>query len=196
MTKPLALYNPLFAWAMLALVSLACGSASGTRSISTPTPWSASTVQVVTGQATDTIEPPTPIPTDVSTTEAPAFLGDLIEVDGYSLTAFVIEDPATRPGVFYKSQPGKKLVAVEFAVGNISGETFNSNVLYTTLVDTDGFLYGAEIVGVEGDLELLDVNPGERVRGWAAFFIPEGAKAAKLKYEIKNTVLETGLLPR
>jgi hypothetical protein len=119
----------------------------------------------------------------------------LVEQDGYSLSAVTVEDPATRPGMFYEPEEGKKLVAVELIVGNVSGETFSSNVLNATLVDTAGFLYAAEFSSaVEDGLELLDVSPGERVRGWVGFVVPRDAIPASLKYDFRgSTVLQVGL---
>ena len=69
----------------------------------------------------------------------------------------------------------------------MSGETFSSNVLYATLVDTEGFTYGAESGAVENSLELLDLNPGEKVRGWAGFIVPQDATPASLKYAIRGS---------
>jgi len=126
-------------------------------------------------------------------TPAPALskLGDVVENYGYTLSAVAVEDPATNPGTSYESEDGKKLVAVEFIVGNLAGEVFSSNVLYATLVDTRGFMYGADSNLVEGSIELLDVLPGERVRGWAGFIIPEEAAPAYLKYAISGSGAET-----
>lgn len=92
------------------------------------------------------------------------------------------------------------LLAVEFVVGNISGETFSSNVLYAILVDTQGFVYGAEtgVLDIGKQIELLDVNPGEKVKGWAGFSIPEDAVPAYFKYAIRSSAAQTlvvGLLP-
>ena len=39
------------------------------------------------------------------------------------VSAVTLEDPATSPGYFYEQEAGKKLIAVEFIVGNTSAET-------------------------------------------------------------------------
>ncbi len=111
-------------------------------------------------------------------------LGEVAEGSGYSLSVLTVEDPATRPGYFYESQLGKKLVAVEFIVGNLSGDQISSNVLYAILIDSQGFLYGAESGAVEDSIELLDVSPGEKVRGWAGFIVPEDSTSVSFRYEM------------
>jgi hypothetical protein len=167
----------LLVFSLFVLASLACGS------------YSRDSEEIVrTATAPATLVPATPVPV--------TYLGDQVERDGYSLAALAVENPATRPGIFYEPQPGKKLIAVEFIAGNVAGEQFDSNVLYATLVDTDGFLYGAENTVVEGQIEMLEVNPGERVQGWAAFLVPESAQAATFKYDINGVELAVGLLPR
>lgn len=168
----------LLVFSLFVLASLACGSYSRERQQIVRT----ATSPAETAAATATLVPAT-------------YLGDEIEVDGYSLAALAVENPATRPGIFYEPQPGKKLIAVEFIAGNVAGEQFDSNALYATLVDTNGFLYGAENTVVEGQIELLEVNPGERVQGWAAFLVPESAQPTTFKYDINGVELAVGLLP-
>ena len=166
---------------LFVLASLACGSYSraSQQIVSTATPPAAEVI----------------FPT--ATPVAPAtYLGDQVEMEGYTLGALTVENPATRPGVFYQPQPGTKLIAVEIVVGNVAGEQFNSNPLYATLVDADGFLVGAGNTILEGEMEMLEVNPGERVRGWVGFIILEGSQPAILKYEINGVELTVGLAPR
>lgn len=100
---------------------------------------------------------------------------------GVGLTATTLEDPAT-PGMFYEPQPGTRLVAVEIIVSNAGAETVSVNPLYTSLVDADGFLYEAELAARDGQIDALDLAPGERVRGWVAFTIPESAQPAGIRY--------------
>lgn len=190
-------YVPALVFIMPILVGLACGGTAPQSQprVSTATP---TTLMAPDADAQETVATPVvPTATPTANVQEPlvTHLGDVVEQYGYSLSALTVEDPATRPGIFYEPEAGKKLVAVEFVVGNVSGETFSSNVLYTTLVDAGGFLYGAESSLVEGSLELLDVNPGERVRGWAGFVIPQDATPASLKYEFHGSgeVLQVGL---
>ncbi|MBN2391641.1 MAG: DUF4352 domain-containing protein, partial [Anaerolineae bacterium] len=111
-----------------------------------------------------------------------------------------VEDPVQNPSRFYEPEEGTRLVAIEFIVGNISGETFSSNVLYAVLVDTQGFVYGAEtgLLDIGKQMELLDVNQGEKVKGWAGFSVPEDVVPAYFRYAIRGSAEKTlvvGLLP-
>ena len=158
----------------------------------TPSP-TATTAPGGTAEPSGTPEPTdTPesvgVPTNTPASQ-PLGQGDVLEEQGYLLCALAVEDPATRPGFFYEPQAGKKLVAVELIVGNVSGEEFSSNVLRTTLIDAEGFVYAAESGEVEDGLEMLDVNPGEKVKGWAGFTIPEDATPASLKYEFDSKAM-------
>ena len=191
---------PVLVFVLLLLGALACGQSTPTQEPppSAPTPPASQTqpppeeptsVPAAAATPTDTAVP-TPAPTDTPEPEA-RHLGDVLEDKGYLLCALAVEDPATRPGLFYEAEAGKKLVAVQFIVGNVSGETMSSNVLYATLVDSDGFAYGADSGIVEDSIELLDVGPGEKVRGWAGFIVPEGSIPASLKYEVSARAAQT-----
>ncbi len=150
----------------------------------------------------DTPEPkkttvPTDTPTPTNTPEPSSqYLGDINEEYGYFLTGLSIEDPAT-PGSFYDPVEGQKLVAIEVVVGNISGEFISTNPLDFTLVDDDGFTYRTELGGRDGgQIALVDLNQGEKVRGWIAFSIPVESTPAKIKYEIgifSDEVLQASL---
>ncbi len=149
---------------------------------------------------TPTYTPPIPVtstPTPTSTQIPPGSqLGNSVEQDGYVLTALSLENPSNRPSSFYQPQAGQKLVGVEILVRNISNQTFSSNPLNATLVDTSGFLYQLALGDIQGELELFDVNPGEMVQGWVGFMIPEGATPAILKYEFRGgtgATLQVGL---
>ena len=192
--------------ALVALVAMTLSSCETTSAVQ-PTAVKTEATQVIEAtealaeepSSTDTPAPTdTPEPTEVPTitpAPQPLVLGGVFEQRCYLLSALVVEDPATRPGIFYESEAGKKLVAVEFIVGNVSGAQFSSNVLRTTMVDAEGFVYGAEAGAVEGSLELLDVNPGEKVIGWAGFIVPEDSTPAILKYEFDHgdIILQVGL---
>lgn len=196
---------------VLILVSIACGQTASTEEqvvVATATAAQEVTERPATvtpkEQAsptevpTNTPEPsPTGTPTNTPEPTAIPMLGDIVENHGYFLSAITLEDPASRPGRFYEPEQGKKLVAVEFVLGNISGNPTSSNVLNTTLVDADGFTYVVELASVEEQFGLFDLGTGEKVRGWAGFIIPEDAKPASIKYEVGGSsgqTLQTGLL--
>jgi hypothetical protein len=120
-------------------------------------------------------------------------LGDVVEQDGYSLTAITVEDPA-KPGMFFTAVKGMRLVAVEIVIANVSGEQINTNPLYSTMVDGNGFLYGAEMMGRNGQMEMVELNKGEKVKGWVSFLIPSDATLEGIKFNMAgNITLETGL---
>jgi hypothetical protein len=186
---------PLIVVLILALAGLACGGDT--------TPTAAPVVKTATPEvaqpaATSALtEPgPTATPEPAATPEptaAPAELGDVVEKGGYFLSALAVEDPAT-PGLFYKAEAGKRLIAVEVVVGNVSGEMVSPNSLGATLLDADGLKYRSELGGRDDELALVSINPGEKVRGWVAFKIPEQAAPAFLDFDLANGIsLRTGL---
>lgn len=128
---------------------------------------------------------PTPAPTDTPEPVQEANLGDLVEQEGYSLVAVTVEDPAPA-GLLYTPTEGTKLVAVEVIIGNVSGERVTVNALSSTLVDSDGFAHQAELAGRDGQINLVDLKPGERVKGWVAFEVPEGVTPNVFKYEVSS----------
>lgn len=147
-------------------------------------------------EATNTPEPTaTPEPEPTAVLE----LGDSDLLEGYSLTAMAVEDPA-QPGRLYDPVEGKKLIAVDIIVANVSGaEPVETNPLSATLVDSEGFVYDPELGSVDGQLVMADLNPGERVRGWIAFEVPEETVARSIRFEISGypeVLLQTGLGPR
>lgn len=156
------------------------------------------TVEVEVTREVRVVVTATPLPPTPTQTPKPGLpgLGKTAEGHGYSLIAVAVEDPAS-PGRLYTAKPGKKLVAIEVIIGNVSGESFSSNPLYATLVDTEGFTYEPELgARAQGQLAMLDLNPGEKVRGWIAFEVPEGAVPASVKYEFggwSGIVLQAGL---
>jgi len=191
-------YAPAFVLAILILGVLACGETTPTSEpkVSTATLESAET-QAPSEQATNTPEPtlePMEAPTDTPKPQ-PLYLGDVVEQYGYLLSAVAVEDPTT-PGMFYEPESGKKLIAIEIIVGNISGEALSVNPLYATLLDSEGFIYQPELAGRDGQIVTVYLGPGEKARGWVAFEIPEGATAASVKYAVDvfgSKVLQTSL---
>jgi hypothetical protein len=188
-------YIPVLVLAVLILVSLACGQTTPTSEpkVSTATSEAAAT-QSPSEQATNTPEPTT-APTDTSAPQ-PLYLGDIVEQYGYLLSAITVEDPTT-PSMFYEPKSGKKLIAVEIIVGNVSGESLGVNPLYATLVDSEGFTYQPELAGREGQIVTVDLSPGEKAKGWIAFEVPEGATVASIKYAVESfgdKVLQASLI--
>jgi hypothetical protein len=199
----------LLSASMLVMASLACGntpSATSTPVVKTATPAEVvteppQTKPTAVPQTTNLSATPAPPTTAPTATNAPtmtpnaANLGDLVEQDEYFIQATAVEDPAT-PGPFFQAESGKKLVAVELVVGNVSGTPITVNPLDAVLVDGDGFTYHPELGGRDGQIELLELNPGERVKGWIAFQIPNAAQLKSIKFDVSGSnTLKAGLTP-
>jgi hypothetical protein len=131
------------------------------------------------------------------TLEAPAVgLGETAQRDGYALTALTVDDPA-EPGILYRAAPGTKLVAVEIVVANDTGaEPLDANLLLAYLVDTRGFVYRAQLGGVDDQMDSATLNQGEKAQGWIAFEIDADGVPLAVKYEegmFSGIYLEAGL---
>ncbi len=139
----------------------------------------------------------TAVPAAMGQSPVETFLGDTVEKDGYSLSALTVEDPAS-PSPLYFPEEGKRLIAVEIVVGNISGARFGVNPLNVTLLDRQGRSYPPELGAREGQIATIVLDQGERVRGWVAFKMPDGAVpvALRMSKEIfSEPFLEVGILP-
>jgi hypothetical protein len=125
-------------------------------------------------------------PLELTPREVPELpgLGDVVEQGGYSLSATSVDDP-TPAGSFVDVKPGYRLVAVEIVVGNIDGAELSVNPLSVYLIDTDGYVYAAELGGsAKGQIDLTDLKAGDKVKGWVAFQIPDEATPEAVKYEM------------
>jgi hypothetical protein len=172
---------------LLVMVLGACGPATPTGAgapAAGATSSSAGNALVAT--ATE-VAPPASEPTSTQPAAAPTstarYLGDVArEGDSWAL-ALSVADPA-QPGQFFKADAGKKLVGVELVVGNAGEGTVSTNPLDCTLVDTTGQVYAPELGSVDGQLQTLDLESGEKVRGWVGFQVAPDAQPATLKYEL------------
>jgi hypothetical protein len=205
-------YFSLLAFTILIIVTLACGNSkpTSTPKVSTATLETQATqipgatakpaVSANTSVPSDTSVPPatkTPVPPPTNTPVTELYLGDAVSAYGYALTGISVQDPAT-PGMFYTATSGKKLIAVEIIISNLSGDMLSVNPLYATLVDKDGFTYQAELGGVDDQLSTLDLNPGEKVKGLISYQVPDTAVAASIKYSIEvfgSKILKASLTP-
>lgn len=190
-------------------VSIACGSSTSTQTvISTSIPKEAmvdvTTAEVISPTLVASVVPtlvPTLVPTE---TKVPMTkLGDTVEKNGVSLSAVSVENPAT-PSVmseYIKVPSGYKVVAIEIIIGNISSSTpVAVNPLYAVLVDGEGFTYTAwDALGYrDGQVETIDLNTGEKIKGWVSFIVPENAVPFSIKYEcppFSGDYLVVGLTP-
>jgi hypothetical protein len=174
------------------VTGLACGASSATEApvVSTAT---SDTQPAEVEESTTAPQPPTKaLPTSAPAAE---FLGDTAYSSGYSLTAVSAEDPA-KPGTFYQPSGGQRLVAIDVVVGNVSGDPLSVNPLNAILIDQEGFTYQPELAGRDGQIATVDAFPGERVRGWIAFEIPEAATVSSVRYSsslFSSDFIEVGL---
>lgn len=191
----------LLVLSIIFLTTLACGqstSQTGTTPISTTVSTGVSDLPTSTIEATTSIDTPQPSLTPEEPKESKTlYLTDVVEQYGYLLTALTVEDPTT-PGMFYEAEDGKKLVAVEIILGNISGNPLSVNPLYATLVDTEGFIYQPELAGREDQILTITLSSGEKAKGWIAFEVPENVTLSSIKYAIElfgSRVLQSSLTP-
>lgn len=174
---------------VLFVVSLACGSSATPLPavISSPTP------APVAGQSTSA-----PVATETPAAAPMAKLGETLELSGISLSATQVIDPGA-PSVLYQAEAGKRLIAVEVIVGNVSSaDKVSVNPLNFTLVDAEGFTYKLDLGGADGQLNAIDIAIGEKVKGLVGFKIPDAAIPASIKFQpvmFSNTVLQVGLTP-
>ncbi len=175
----------LVAVLVLAVSAWACGS-SDREPTERPEPAATTSSSAATAAPTKESEAEPTEASEVEPTEEPeprpaeTYLGDVVEAHGMLLAALTVEDPTT-PGMFYKATEGKKLVAVEIIVGNLSDEPLSVNPLNATLLDSEGFVYEPELAGRDGQIATVDLSYGEKVRGWIAFEMPEDALPASIK---------------
>ena len=99
--------------------------------------------------------------------------------------------------MLYTPKEGYKLVAVEIILGNVSGsEPLGVNPMNAYLIDNKGFVYTVELGGRDDQIDTIDLATGEKVKGWVAFTIPEGAIPTSVKYSVEyfsDNFLQTGL---
>jgi hypothetical protein len=141
------------------------------------------------GSPTSTVEIPTlppgvgsssPADEPRDTTEK---LGEWAEKDGLALVARAVDDPAKPDTSAYEAKPGTRLVAVQIELGALEvGRQADPHL--AKLIDAKGRSYEM-VSGAMADHEPLTVkrlSAGERVTGWIAFEVPEGAQPTYLDY--------------
>jgi hypothetical protein len=173
----------LIASAVLVFTVLACSISPKTTEpaeISTATLERASTFSSNTngsGAPTDTYIPATPNETPVAET----YLGDAIQESGYAITALNMADPAT-PNFNWTAKAGMKLVAIDVVISNISGDSWFASPFDVYLLDSNNLTYKSEVDAVDDTIDSVTLNPGEQVKGWISYTIPDTATPAYLQY--------------
>jgi hypothetical protein len=125
-------------------------------------------------------------------------LGEWAEKHEVAMVARAVEDPAKASTETYEPTPGTRLVAVEFELGCLAGaHQFGPQL--TKLVDSRGKTYDRvpRAMADHEDMAVTNLHAGERIRGWLAFEVPEGAEPASLVYGFTGYVtvdtLQVGL---
>ena len=125
-------------------------------------------------------------------------LGEWAEKDEVAMVARAVEDPAKPSTEGYEAEPGTRLVAVQFEMGCLAGaHQFGPQLL--KLVDTKGKAYDRvpRAMADHEDLAVTMLHAGERLKGWLAFEVPEGAHPESLVYGFTGYVtvdtLQVGL---
>jgi hypothetical protein len=141
------------------------------------------------GPAEETVEIPTtsagadgssPASETRDTTEK---LGEWAEKDDMALVARAVDDPANPDTTAYEPRSGTRLVAVQVELGAFAAGR-QADPHLAKLIDANGRTYEM-VSGAMADYEQLVVkrlSAGERVQGWIAFELPEGAQPAYLEY--------------
>ena len=132
-------------------------------------------------------------------------LGEVVSLDGYTLSILGVIDPAQPvPGffsapsnTFAPAKAGMRLVAVEATIENVSGRELYVYPEACLLIDMDGFIYLSAFGAVENEMNDISLNPGDRTSGLIAFPILPNAGVEALKCEIGSfgvvTILVSGL---
>ena len=125
-------------------------------------------------------------------------LGEWAEKDQVAMVAHAVEDPANVDAEVYQLKPGTRLVAVEFEMGCLAGgHQFGPQL--AKLADTRGKTYDLVLNAMADheDLAVTELHAGQRLRGWLAYEVPEGAEPASLVYGFSGYVsvdaLQAGL---
>jgi len=121
--------------------------------------------------------------TAVSVANSKGKVGETLSQNGYLVTVNKVER-ANSFSTVTKAKEGKELVAVDVTIQSDADKGVSSNLLYCTLKDSDGFKYNVQIFSKDPTLAgQNDIPKGDKVRGWATFEVPIGAKGLVFEYK-------------
>ena len=111
-------------------------------------------------------------------------LGEWTEDSGLALVARAVEDPAEPDTTSYQPKPGTRLVAVQIELGSLADTHYGTRAA-AKLIDNRGKkyepVYGA--MAEHSEVDFVAVAMGERISGWLAYELPEGAVPMFLEYK-------------
>ena len=96
-----------------------------------------------------------------------------------ALNSFVDND---KEGQFVRAKNGMKLVSVELII-NTHKEEFDVNSFYFKIKDKSGGVYNSGMTSRKPSLKAGKVEPGDKVRGWLSFEVPENAVELRIQYD-------------
>jgi hypothetical protein len=124
------------------------------------------------------------------------FYDDYLEDFGGTATVQTVDDPWLSRSGSSEPSPGRRFVAYEVTVENDGSDDFPVYVASSSfkLTDGDGFVYQPVYNGIEPGLpEGIQLEVGEKARGWIVFDIGEDADIASLSHF--NSELELPITP-
>lgn len=163
---------------ILALV-LACGSGSGSATITSPTAVGAAPTSAAPTSAA--AAPAIPEATAVPVVTV-GKIGDRVELDGVALTVVKVEK-ADQIGDFLKADAGNTYLIAEIIIENVSVDKAPYNPLYFKVKDGDGFEYNAGISTDKQALKSGDLAKGDKARGTVAFQVKKDATGFVLAFK-------------
>lgn len=134
-------------------------------------------------EATATALASVTLPPEAASPSESTALGQWAEKSGLAMVAHTVEDPAVPNTRNYQPKPGTRLVAVELEFGSLS-RTHYGDAHMAQLIDDRGIKHDP-VFGAMADhpeFPSVTIAMGERVRGWLAFELPEGATPTALEY--------------
>jgi hypothetical protein len=105
-------------------------------------------------------------------------IGDVVDLDGKTIVVNGVA-PYTSNNQFLTPKAGNKFVSVDVTLANSSKDAFNYNVLNFRLQDDKDYTYSNAVSDQEPYLTTGAVQPGEKVRGFITYEIPNLNTPAK-----------------
>lgn len=119
-------------------------------------------------------------------------VGDTDNTSGLDVTLLTVESPVQLGQFDSEPEPGNRYIGVELSVTNTSDEDqVLSTLLNTELKDETGQRFDIALVGLDRPQIDGTVLPGDTLRGWAVFEVPEASKGLILI--VKGSITASGV---
>lgn len=137
----------------------------------------------------------TPVPTATlpkpGSQQKPGKMGETLQSDGVSLVAISARVQPTAGKL--KAMKGRAYLNVEVQLGDVSKETVPYTPLFFKLVGAEDEGISPAVDAEWPGLQSGDLIPGEQVRGYIAFDVPEGSKPSDFRMQYTPSFPITGL---